>query len=99
LIVVKPNPARRPNNGGNSRCVMSELAVVLLFAAFIAPPSAPNADGRQPAPGPQTAVVSGPATSAGGAASVTSESPRKGKGSDYARRDVKCPAAAPDAVK
>jgi hypothetical protein len=99
LIAVKPDTARRPNNGRNCRSVMSELAIVLLFAAFIAPPSAPDAHARQSAPAPQPAVVAGAATSAGGAERGAQETQRKGKASDCARQDVRCVAAAPVTAK
>ena len=80
---------------------MSELAVALLLAALIAPPSAPDANGRQPVAATQTSVTANRPTSAPGFETAAPEPQRKGKCARETAQDIKCPAAvsAPVAAK
>jgi hypothetical protein len=81
--------------------VMSELAVALLLAALIAPPSAPAVSAAQAAAAAPAVSVSTTAAGASGVENAPREPLRRAKCADTARHDVKCPAPAiaPAAVK
>ena len=93
-MAVKLGLTLQANNGGNSRRVMSELAVALLLAALITPTSAPMAVGTPMPVSAQTAVAPDQADSAARAGRDTREPQRKDKRNDPAKPDVKGPAVA-----